>query len=841
MLIFALAHGVTINSIDLPGLQISKFYIKLDKKLLIEIDKLNIGTKSEKGSAVQEMDRIGKSIQYLPFFFEKIQINDATIGGEHIHLLFYDDVFYVETDKLQLATRLAFEEQKKILYAKIKILYFTKPHLTVSGEFAYDTHTNAWIGEGRYHGLNMDGNFSIWHKEDIVGFDIDAKPTDSIKPLIDFIDPPHDIKVWIYPKIPAKRYVLHYLRGKVKLRSDGSIEFDPANVEGYATAYRARIHFHPDVPPVFVERIDVTYKNDVLGFRLHHPLYGKKRLDGSYVRIRNLVGKDGRTELDLHILAKSRFDKSIRQILRAYGITVPFVQTQGTTESVVDLTIALADGSVKTYRGEFRSETTKLLFDSGLSVPVKNLHVLLKNGLVTIEPCQVSYGTYLNGTLEGSIDLEKRQGDFHTFIDRFELTADNRPLLDIRKKPLRLKMEFNRHLYIDIPSLKTALRYTPGKMLKLSLFDLARYKQHFKGPLLAIEEGTVTLIRQSENTVVDAQILYRNSIFLQKQKPLERFNIHTSIDPGKMDIRINRNIHLHREKEVTRIDYDDIDINIVELHKLLKPWFRGKSDTEKRETAAQKIEIHGKNSTLYTRFVHLKCDTIKADITLGDPYHIIFETHHDSGSIRGVIDGDLIKIAGRNLSDEVAQGIPPLDNLYGGYFDFDTVGKIDDFNGTVVARDTLWAKSAVYNNVLAALNSVPAILMLKDPGFSDKGFKIDKAVIHYHYKTPIFRFVNIDIKGKSADIFGKGHIDFAKRNIDVKMRIKFLETISATMHKIPVAGYILFGKDGTISVGLSVEGPLDNPHVKTTAAKDLVTAPINIIKRTITFPFHLFE
>jgi hypothetical protein len=223
------------------------------------------------------------------------------------------------------------------------------------------------------------------------------------------------------------------------------------------------------------------------------------------------------------------------------------------------------------------------------------------------------------------------------------------------------------------------------------------------------------------------------------------------------------------------------------------------------------------------------------------PYSTLFESKNGSGTIHGLFYDDNIKIVGRHLPDRVIHGIPALDDLYGGYFNFDAVGRFDDFNGTVTFQDTLWTNSAVYNNILATLNTVPAILTLKNPGFNKKGFKIKKGAIRYHYRSPVFHFDSIAIHGESANIFGKGAIDFEKESIDVKMRIQFLESVSATMHKIPIAGYILLGDDGTISLGLSVTGPLKDPKVKTSAAKDIVTAPLNIIKRTITFPFHLFK
>ena len=268
-LLFALSHGVRIDRIDIPGVEISEFYIKLDKKLVVEAGSVKVAKGSKGGgSALQELDRIGTLVRFLPVAFEKIQIDEAQVGDERLHMLFYDDVFYIETDKLQLATQISLHDEGRILYARIRTLYLPGPDVTIRGEFAYDTRSGMWNGEGKYSGLNLDGNFSVWHRGRIVGFEVDSEPTDSIKPLVDYLNPIPPIKEWIYPRIPAKRYVLHSLKGKVALRRDGSVAFDPKDVEANATAWGAKVHFHPKVPPVSIPRIDVTYRNNTLAFRL---------------------------------------------------------------------------------------------------------------------------------------------------------------------------------------------------------------------------------------------------------------------------------------------------------------------------------------------------------------------------------------------------------------------------------------------------------------------------------------------------------------------------------------------------------------------------------------------
>lgn len=841
ILAVVLANGLKIPRIDLPGLEISEFYIKLDKKLIIEIDRIELAGKSKSRTSLEEMERIGGVLRYLPHFFESIQINEIVTPKETVHLLFYDDVFYVETDKLQLATQIYYDQRQKVLFAKIATLYFVEPDLSIKGKFAYDGRNAVWKGEGKFEGLNVTGNFLVWEKDRKIRFIVNTDMTDSIKPLVDYLAPPEPVKVWIYPKIPAKRYILHYLKGEIALGKNGAVRLDPKKVEGAASAYDAKIHFHPKVPPVETKRIDITYRNDVLGFKLHHPVYQKKRLDGSYVRIRNLLGSGGKTELDAHIVVKDRFDESIRRILNAYRIPVPFVQTKGVMEAKIDLTVALVDGKIVSYRGDYKSESAELLFDNVIPVPVENLHVVSKNTDIAIDSCRIRLKPYLDADLKGTIDLAEKHGDFHPVVESLVYkSTGGMELLRMRQKPLHVTMDFKKEILFEIPDLSMRLTYRPGGALRLSLMDLGKVKPYLRGPLTPVESGNLHI--GIAKKVIDAggKVLYRNKILSHDGRPIETFDIDIHMTPSKTVAKFNDNITLVQRENLTSIDFERVDVHIMELRKLLRPYLQ-KSETAASTTSSQLIRIQAKESTLYTNFAHIPCDSFQAKITTERPFSLLFESKHGEGEIRAIVYNDDVKIVGKNLPDRVIHGIPALKYLYGGYFDFDAVGKVDDINGTVTFRDTLWAKSPIYNNILATLNSVPAILMLKNPGFSNKGFKITKGFVKYRYKAPVFHFDEIVVNGPSANIFGKGHIDFEHDTIDVKMQIKFLETISKTMHKIPVAGYILFGDDGTISIGLSVEGSLKDPRVKTTAAKDIITAPINIIRRTFTFPFHLFD
>ncbi len=839
-LFFFLTSGVTIPKLSLPGLKITQFYIKLDKKLIISVDSIKIEKRNRPAQTVRELERIGTLVQYLPNYFRQVSINNLIVGKRVFHLLYNDDVFYFDSDTFQVASRLSFDPSTKTLSADVRKLYIKKPKVELAGDITYSFTNGIWSGRGVYDGFGIEGGFSFSHKNDFFSFELNSKPCSSIKALIDYIDPPEKIKVWIYPKIPAKKYILHYLKGGFVLKHDGSIAFDPRKLDAFATAYRADIHFHPDVPPVAAKQIDVTLKNDVLAFKIYKPVYEGKKLDGSYVKIRNLTNR--KAELDAHIVVKDKIDDSIKKILVAYGIHLPFVQTEGVTDAVVDFTVRLAEGRVTKYSGTYRSDYAKLLFDNVVPLPVWHLNVESEGTKIRILPCKVKLAPYLDANLSGSLDLHDKKGEFAPVINELVYRYHTVPLVEMRKKREDVLFDFKNDIRFGLPGLATTILYRRGGGVEAEVKKLKLLKPYLRGPLQKVEGGNLRFTYGNARLKAEAEIIYPNDIFSVSHKAVKRFDIRAESGDGQTHIRVNDRLSIIVQPQRTFFNIKNMDIRVDRLLAEIEP-YTGKA--EGNETAHSSgsphlFYIEGHDSTLYYNKLQLPCSFYNVRIH-PVPLSIKFETQHDKGEIRGIVEEGKINIAGKDLSDGIMRGLTTLNQLQGGSFDFDAKGKTDDFNGTILMRNTLWAKTTLYNNLLATLNTIPAILTLKNPGFSKNGFKIKRGALDYSYKEGKLFFKKIVIEGYSAQITGKGSIDFKNGMVALKLQIHFLESLTSVLNKIPVAGYLIFGKDGTLAVTLNVKGPLDNPKVTTEATKDLIKAPLNILERTLTLPFKIFE
>ena len=73
-----------------------------------------------------------------------------------------------------------------------------------------------------------------------------------------------------------------------------------------------------------------------LHFNLIEPIYKNKSLEGSYVTIHHLTSeKNG--EVEVNIKANTKLDKDILDILKAYEINLPLVQTKGNTDASLQM------------------------------------------------------------------------------------------------------------------------------------------------------------------------------------------------------------------------------------------------------------------------------------------------------------------------------------------------------------------------------------------------------------------------------------------------------------------------------------------------------------------------
>ena len=211
---------------------------------------------------------------------------------------------------------------------------------------------------------------------------------------------------------------------------------------------------------------------------------------------------------------------------------------------------------------------------------------------------------------------------------------------------------------------------------------------------------------------------------------------------------------------------------------------------------------------------------------------------HENGNAGFKLQNNTFHLYGENFNDKFMEKLFVLSKFSGGSLDFSMDGTLDDYKGVFYMHDTTMIDYKLLNNVLAFINTVPSLVTFSLPGYNKKGLHVNNAYVKFHTKKDVFDISDIYLESKEMTILGKGSADINRNNIDLTLNLK--TDLGSNLSKVPLVGYIIFdGKN--ISTTLKVTGKLDDPTIKTMLAKDIVVAPLNIIKRTLTLPYELIK
>lgn len=226
----------------------------------------------------------------------------------------------------------------------------------------------------------------------------------------------------------------------------------------------------------------------------------------------------------------------------------------------------------------------------------------------------------------------------------------------------------------------------------------------------------------------------------------------------------------------------------------------------------------------------------------------------DNGDIKaiGSSSGDIIKFSKKKdivsmqalrIKDKALHPLIDFNGLHNGRYSLKTSGNPEGtMKGEVIVEGGVMKDFKAYNNTLAFINTLPALASLQDPGYSKEGFTIEESVTEYRMiKRDVIIFDSIYIKGSSATIVGKGVVDLKKKTIRLDLAIQTARKLGKYVGNVPLLGYILMGKDKSMTIGLKIRGTLDNPKVNTSAAKEILRLPLDLLKRTFESPGQLIN
>lgn len=814
--------GVEIDTLKISKYNVEGLYIKLGKKLTFKADYISI-PKSKSAPSFGRIDAGLERIKYLLTLFEYIELKKIVFENNILGIRFQDDLLKISSKDYDITGMVIRED--KMIKATIPSLYIKAYDVTLSGKVSYDLDEHTVESEGHFLIHDTSGSFIVKKEGDEITFDLSSHPFTDLKSIIDKFNMVPVVRSWVVDKVTAENYELRALRGKGTI-VDGKFDLDMDTLEGEALLSDVKITFQEDLSPVLAPSVVLTYKDYGLYFDLNEPRYKGKDLNGSSVSIVGLNTNDTRLKLDLKMLTP--FDRTVDNLLKSYDLTIPVRQESGSVDARFQADIGLKQKhhsfvvDVDFSQGNVWLDKVKLAIEKG------SLHYA--DGYISLKDIYLKDSLY-EGNVNGKIDLEKKKVDLLFNAKHIKLGDKEKEFFILKNRKLPLVLNYAKDVDIAIPKLSFTL-HNNKKETVLRLQDLSKIKPYLTDTSALENGGHATIRTKDFETYMFEGTLKRATCFIYEDKDVCKVQVpfEGKVTQNDLDFyAFNKRFHYNKSKSRIKLENLNIDLKKFLQHK--------NKETESKK--AQKILLLGKNSNLRYGDKTLVVDSYDVEV-------------HANGDIKalGSADGDIIKFARKNdltsmqafrIKDKVLHPLINFNGLHGGRYSLKSSGKLDkEMKGDIIIEGGVMKNFKAYNNTLAFINTLPALAVLHNPGYSKEGFHIEKGIASYRMiENKRIIFDSIHIKGGSANIAGTGEIDLEKKTINMNLVIQVARAFGEVVGKLPLVGYILMGEDKSMTVGLSITGSLDKPVVKTTTAQDILSLPLQILQRTLQSPIQM--
>jgi len=149
------------------------------------------------------------------------------------------------------------------------------------------------------------------------------------------------------------------------------------------------------------------------------------------------------------------------------------------------------------------------------------------------------------------------------------------------------------------------------------------------------------------------------------------------------------------------------------------------------------------------------------------------------------------------------------------------------------------------NNILSKIFSILNVSQYfkgRVPDLKTRGLPFHRIMAHFQIKDGIATTEDFLVDSDAMRITGIGKVDLGKNQVDAKVGVHPLETVDTVLSKIPVAGYILTGKDKAfLSFVYEVKGDLNDPKIEAIPMRSLGEGVFGIIKRLLETPIRPFK
>ncbi len=454
--------------------------------------------------------------------------------------------------------------------------------------------------------------------------------------------------------------------------------------------------------------------------------------------------------------------------------------------------------------------------------------------ILSVTSDKLKYGDLFEGGISGSYNTILQKGKFTITKPRL---GKNESAYFLTPESLTLQLDSTGpHLQIAVPELNLQVTTGENKQWSAHISNLKNIHDH--SPLLQrfkVDSGNVTVSSENGEApyLFQADIPWQYSVLVYENNPITQYRISGSVEDGKVEADINEKLQIHYGENLV-IDSHQILYNIPAIVKFFKECIQPLADNDEQQSSFS-TTLHATDSGFY---LSPESQVIADGLTLNSvEKNVDIELLSGPGKIVIGIEGEDFFLQGDDLNDRFMNALSPDARLHNGKMTVAVKGKYDNFSALVEIDNTVMESFNTLNNVLAFVNTIPALITFSLPSYSRNGLHVTSAVTGMKIVNGIAEVQSLTLESPELSITGTGWVNFPEKTIEMDMNL--ITQSNKNMRKIPLVGYILAGKKKQPSITVKVSGDLADPKVEHKVFREVATIPFSMLYRTLALPAHI--
>lgn len=819
ILFIVLKIGFSIRSIQTHLFAIEQLYIKLDTKLTLKAKKIQIFDSKDENSGLDltQIVQISQQLKYLYFFFEEIDIAELQGGEQSLSLAFKDGEFKAKHELFWAV--LMIEKTPHTINANIKELVLTQTDANLSANLSFDVEENQYNFAGTLQSSRTYLDFLFTLNAEQIGFRFDNVSIKDIQFIFDNLKKNNinlstNITTWVSQRAVAKFYHFDYVQGVVNLGKKFSI----SELSGRGYVSNLSLKLADNIEEIKIPYVSLNLSKKMLDFDFDKAFFNGKNLGESKIFIYD-IAQPLKAGISVGIKSKElMLDDKLQALLRHYGIKIPLTQRSGKLVSDFVINIPFSNPANNNYKGNF--ELKNAAFDKA-NLFVHKGKLRLEEAKLFLDNFKIS-NEFLASDLNASINLREKSGLFNANITKLYFDG----LLNMQNQKAQVHLSFKNDIVVDIKDWALQMNFTQGLALKTSKLIIFKPYSPILQNLRVSNVGDFTLETKNFNdmSVRLANVRFESD-FLKSN--FEAYNNDDFfIDKKGSFIKIRTKSGLIEAS----MQKNTIKANVKNLY------YKFSNNMQTSSFKDFNIELHGLKFGILLENFEKTLLFDELDFTMfGDNLSIKASNDEASFDFRKSKKDFVLKADAMN--DDFVNAFFRGKMVQNGKFSILIKGDNErSFEGRIVFNETYLTGLRFFNQLISFIDSIPSLVLFKNPTFNEKGLKIKKGVILFTRFEEGLGINALTFNGDSVDILGVGDVDLEQKKLELELELKTLKSASELIAKVPIINQIVLGKSRVISTQILVDGTLDEPKFHSQVVKEALKLPFNMLKNIIEIP-----